>query len=122
MAPNSARNSSGRTKLKNAAVGLRQNIRRSRRYWCQARAEASATGGLLCGQLEIDFLERRPRDRQVAQRLVAGQRRAGELVQQRGGIVGLALLELARLVAPGDAIARGGAGAELARCADGEDR
>src|SRR3954447_26206509 len=71
IAPNIARKSSGRTKLKNAAVGLRQNIRRSRRYWCQARAEASATGGLLCGQLEIDVLERRPRDRQVAQRLVA---------------------------------------------------
>ena len=32
IAPNSARNSSGRKKLKNAAVGLRQNILRSSRY------------------------------------------------------------------------------------------
>ena len=39
-APKSARNSSGRTKLKNAALGLRQNIRRSRRYWRQVRASA----------------------------------------------------------------------------------
>ena len=43
IAPNSARKSSGSTKLKNAAVGLRQNIRRSRRYWRQARAAASVT-------------------------------------------------------------------------------
>ena len=42
IAPNSARNSSGRKKLKNAAVGLRQNIRRSRRYWCQARVAAAS--------------------------------------------------------------------------------
>ena len=35
-APNSARNSSGSRKLKNAAVGLRQNIWRSSRYWRQA--------------------------------------------------------------------------------------
>jgi hypothetical protein len=31
--PEQARNSSGRTNEKNAAVGLRQNIRRSRRHW-----------------------------------------------------------------------------------------
>src|SRR3954465_5348455 len=45
IAPNRARNSSGRKKLKNAADGLRQNIRRSSRYWCQARTAASVTGG-----------------------------------------------------------------------------
>ena len=33
IAPKSARKSSGSRKLKNAALGLRQNIRRSRRYW-----------------------------------------------------------------------------------------
>src|SRR3954454_11760459 len=49
MAPKSARNSRGRKKLKNAADGLRQNIRRSRRYWCQARTAESATGGRLLG-------------------------------------------------------------------------
>ena len=37
IAPNSARKISGSRKLKNAAVGLRQNIRRSSRYWRQAR-------------------------------------------------------------------------------------
>src|SRR3954451_9916105 len=66
MAPNSARKSSGRKKLKNAADGLRQNIRRSRRYWCQARTAESATGARLLGllgllgrlgrQLEVDVL------------------------------------------------------------------
>src|SRR3954469_15321170 len=73
IAPNRARNKSGRKKLKNAADGFRQNIRRSRRYWCQARTAVSATGGRLLGlggrlgplgdrlggQLEVDVLERR---------------------------------------------------------------
>src|SRR4051812_22165925 len=100
IAPNSARNSSGRKKLKNAAVGLRQNIRRSRRYWCQARTE-SATGrrllglrrrigcrlggrlrGRLGGQLEVDVLERRAGHGQVAQPVAARERRARELVQE----------------------------------------
>src|SRR3954453_20531733 len=76
IAPNRARNRSGRKKLKNAADGLRQNIRRSSRYWCQARTAVSATGGRSLGlgagrvlrrlgrQLEVDVLEGRPRDRQ----------------------------------------------------------
>src|SRR5919205_4499347 len=63
IAPKRARNSSGRKKLKNAADGLRQNIRRSRRYWCHARTVGSGTGGRLLGlrfglgrggQLEVD--------------------------------------------------------------------
>ena len=33
IAPKRKRKSSGRMKEKNAAVGLRQNIRRSRRHW-----------------------------------------------------------------------------------------
>ena len=37
-APNIASSSSGSRKPKNAAVGLRQNIRRSSRYWRQAAA------------------------------------------------------------------------------------
>src|SRR3954470_16457585 len=127
IAPNSARNRSGRKKLKNAADGLRQNIRRSRRYWCQARTAESGTGrrllglrlrlrlGLgLGGQLEVDVLERRARHRQVAQRLAAGERRARELVQQRGRVLRLARDDLARLVAPCHAVARG-AGAERGR-------
>src|SRR3954471_12945671 len=113
MAPNSARNRSGRKKLKNAADGLRQNIRRSRRYWCQARTAESGTGGRLLGlglglggQLEVDVLERRARHRQVAQRLAAGERRARELVQQRSRVLGLPRHDLARLVAPRHAVAR----------------
>src|SRR4051812_2888229 len=106
IAPNSARNRSGRKKLKNAADGLRQNIRRSRRYWCQARTAESGTGrGLfrfgLClrlgGELEVDVLERRPRHGQVAQRRAAGERRARELVQQRRRVPGLARHDLAAL-------------------------
>src|SRR5215218_851508 len=113
IAPNRARNSSGRKKLKNAADGLRQNIRRSRRYWCHARTADSATGGrllrlggLLGGQLEVDVLERGARHRQVAQPLAARERRARELVQQRRRVVGLARDDLAVLVAPRDPIAR----------------
>src|SRR4051794_11386337 len=124
MAPNSARKSSGRKKLKNAADGLRQNIRRSRRYWCQARTAESGTGrGLLGlglglrlglglgGQLEVDVLERRARHREVPQRLAAGERRTRQLVEQRGWVLGLAGRDLAGLVAPRHAVA-GRAGAE----------
>ena len=39
-APNSARRISGKRKLKKAAVGLRQNMRRSSRYWRQTRVRA----------------------------------------------------------------------------------
>src|SRR3954451_9103168 len=119
IAPNRARNSSGRKKLKNAADGLRQNIRRSRRYWCQASA-ASVTGRRLLpfgqrlrslrhrlgGQLEVDVLERRPGDGQVLEPLTAGERRARKLVQQRGRVLGLARGQLAGLVAPRHAVAR----------------
>src|SRR4051812_2426755 len=89
IAPNRARKRSGRKKLKNAADGLRQNIRRSRRYWCQARTAESATGGRFLGlrgglgrQLQVDVLERGARHREVAQRVAAGERRARELVQE----------------------------------------
>src|SRR4051812_27697319 len=101
ITPKSARNSSGRKKLKNAAVGLRQNSRRSRRYWRHVRCSASATGALsVGGELEVDVLEARPGDREVAQRRAARQRRARQLVQERGRVLGLALLDDALLVAP----------------------
>jgi hypothetical protein len=53
IAPNRARKSSGSRKLKNAALGLRQNILRSSRYWrhaarrhatCPAAARAGRGG------------------------------------------------------------------------------
>src|SRR5919199_195396 len=133
IAPNSARNRSGRKKLKNAADGLRQNIRRSRRYWYQASA-ASLTGRRLLrlgrrlgplghglgGELEVDVLERRARHGQVLEALAPRERRARELVQQRGRVVGLARGELAGLVAPGHAVA-GRAGPERRRRALGDD-
>src|SRR3954454_3561075 len=111
IAPNSARNRSGRKKLKNAADGLRQNIRRSRRYWGPASTAARGTGRRLVGLglglglglsdlLEVDVVERRARHRQVAQRLAAGERRARELVQQRSCVLGLPGHDLARRVAP----------------------
>src|SRR5205807_8595740 len=67
IAPKNARNSSGSRKLKNAALGLRQNSLRSSRYWRQASSATSATiGGLLLarGQVQIHVLERRARDAQ----------------------------------------------------------
>src|SRR4051812_22769969 len=79
IAPKRNRNSSGRKKLKNAAVGLRQNILRSRRYWFHARAAGSGIGGLLLGgQLEVDVLERGARHRQVLELRAAGERGAGQ--------------------------------------------
>src|ERR1700754_2376406 len=92
IAPKSARNRSGRKKLKNAADGLRQNIRRSSRYWRQASAPGSATrgrllgllGGLVAGghllgrQLEVHVLERRAGHRKVSQPVAAGERGARE--------------------------------------------
>jgi len=54
----SSRNISGRPKLKKAALGLRQNRRRSKRYCRQRRvAPAHSVPGLL-GQLKVDLLER----------------------------------------------------------------
>src|SRR3954468_15267609 len=101
-APNSARKISGRAKLKNAALGLRQNIRRSRRYWRQTRA-ASDTAALLLGvrcELEVDVLERRTGHAQVAQRHAARERAGRELVQQRGGVVRFAHVRVALLARP----------------------
>src|SRR3954468_18347165 len=86
IAPNSARNSSGSAKLKNAALGLRQNMRRSRRYCRQPIRSASAIG---LDELEVDLFQRRPGDREVAQLLAVRERLGRQLVQQRGRVVGL---------------------------------
>src|SRR5579884_3233011 len=96
IAPKNARNSSSSMKLKKAALGLRQNSRRSRRYCRQARVRTSDIGrlphlvlGPARGQLEVDVLERGAGDGQPLQPLSPGQRGARELVQQGGRIVGL---------------------------------
>src|SRR5689334_3843653 len=92
IAPMISRKTSGSRKLKNAAVGLRQNWRRSSRNWRQPRATASDTGRLpVGGQLEVDVLERRPGDGQVAHGAAAGERLGRQLVQQRRRVVDLAL-------------------------------
>src|SRR5277367_929804 len=113
--PPPARNASGSTKLKNAALGLRQNMRRSRRYCRQLRATASG----IRGQLQVDVLERRPSDGQLLQAAPVGKRLRGQLVKQRGRVLGLLLDQLTLLAAVGDAIV-GGADAELARWPDRE--
>src|SRR2546423_689313 len=113
--PISASRISGSRKLKKAAEGLRQNIRRSSRYCRQVRAGALS----IVGQLEVDVLQRGARHGQVAQPFSARKCRLGQLVQQRRGIVGLALLDQAAAVAPGHAVAAGVARARLARCALG---
>src|ERR1700730_18128570 len=116
MIPPPARNSSGSRKLKNAALGLRQNIRRSSRYWRQVRPSTSA----IRRQLQIDVLERRAPDVELLQSLSARQRLAGELVQQPRRVLGLALDQLAAVIAAGDPVV-GRARAELARRSDRED-
>src|SRR6185312_5508836 len=107
-AASSTRNSSGSRKLKNAALGLRQNMRRSSRYW---RHESAATPGEpatsgIGGQLQIDVLERRAGDAERFEPLTARERRRGQLVQERRRIVRLALVEQSAAVAPRHAVAR----------------
>src|SRR3954469_6677040 len=63
IAPKKPRNSSGSRKLKNAALGLRQNSRRSRRYW----RHVTATSDLIGGQLQVDLFQRRARDLEVVE-------------------------------------------------------
>src|SRR3954464_10248379 len=99
IAPKNARNSSGGTKLKNAALGLRQKSLRSRRYW----RHVSAVSDLIGGQLQVDVLQRRPRDLEVLERLAARQRLAGQLVERARRVVGDELDDLAGRVAVGDA-------------------
>src|SRR5437868_2343728 len=95
-APMISRKTSGSTKPKNAAVGLRQNCLRSRRNWRQPKVNASDTDrllGFLGGQLEIDVLEARARDSELPQRASARQRLRRQVVQQLRRIVDLALLQ-----------------------------
>src|ERR1700716_452255 len=125
MIPPPARNSSGSRKLKNAALGLRQNMRRSRRYWRQARISApgapvasraaprsravpccSAPGSAIRRQLQVHVLERGTRDAQLRQGLATRQGLAGELVEQARRVLGLALDQLAVAIAVGDAVVR----------------
>ena len=83
----STRKISGSMKLKNAADGLRQKLRRSKRNWLQASTAVLIAPpprrlfGLGRGQLQVDVLERRPGDGQVLQRLAARERLARQLVQ-----------------------------------------
>src|SRR6185437_10628218 len=98
MTPPARRNSMGRAKLKKAALGLRQNMCRSKRYWRQVRATASGIGG----QLQVDVLERRPAHAQLLQALAPGECLFGELVQGAGGIVGVQFHELTRAIAVGN--------------------
>ena len=49
-APNMASSSSGSRKPKKAAVGLRQNIRRSSRYWRQAATPHGGRRAGMCGR------------------------------------------------------------------------
>src|SRR6478752_8835799 len=121
MAPPANRNSSGSTKLKKAALGLRQNMRRSSRYWRQHRRTGltPCTASGIGGQLQVDVLERRALDRELLQALAARERRAGQLVQERGGVIRLALHELAVAVAVCDAVV-GCSHAQLARRSDGQ--
>ena len=114
-----SRNSSGSTKLKKAALGLRQNSLRSKRNCSQARRRGAHSVAVLGGQLEVDVLERRPRDLEPLEPLAAGERVAGQAVQQLGRVVGLEL-HAAAVGQVGDAVARA-AGAELGGRALGHD-
>src|SRR3954466_6730980 len=123
--PKKARKSSGRPRLKNAALGLRQNRRRSRRYWCHSSATSDMTGLRLLdvgGELGLDVLQRGSADLQVLELLAAGQRVGGQAREQARGIVGHMLDLLAQRVAVGHAHAGAMADPELAWRAFGEDR
>src|SRR5271157_192389 len=85
IAPPAASSARGSTKLKNAALGLRQNSRRSRRY-CR---HASVTASLIGRQFQVHVLERRSPDRELREHLAALERLRRELVQQYRRLVGL---------------------------------
>src|SRR3954452_8211760 len=116
MAPNSPRKSSGSRKLKNAALGLRQNSRRSSRYCRHVSARSD-----IRRQLQVDLLQRGSRDLELDELLAARQRLAGHLVQHAGRLVGDDLVRLAGRVPPRDPHAPGGVAAQLARRPLGED-
>src|SRR4051812_4487122 len=116
IAPNSARKSSGSRKLKNAALGLRQNSRRSSRYWRQVSASSD-----IRRQLQVDLLQRRSRDVQLLEPLAPLERLARQLVQQPRRVVGDVLDQLTGRVAIAHAHAPRRLDAELPRRAHGED-
>src|SRR5690349_5484858 len=122
--PTISRKTIGSMNPKNAAVGLRQNCLRSRRNWRQPMATASDTDDLLRlvrRQLEVDVLEARPHDGQVADRGTARQRLRRQFVDQLRRVVDLALVQLAVLAAPRHPHALRGADAELGRGPDRQD-
>src|SRR5271167_2230539 len=82
IAPPASRITSGSRKLKKAALGLRQNMRRSRRYWRQPSRSVSLIGG----QLQVHVLECRPRHGELLQVPPASQRLGGQLVQNGRGV------------------------------------
>src|SRR3954452_16262528 len=106
IAPKKARNSSGSRKLKKAELGLRQNSRRSSRYWRQVIAAKDGLGVLgTGGDLQVDVLERGAADGQALESPALGQRLGRELVEQLRRVVRLALDEAAVHVAVGDEVA-----------------
>src|SRR3954451_14451804 len=113
--PMISRKTTGNRKPKNAAVGLRQNCWRSSRNWRQPMAIASDTDRLLLlvgGQLEVDVLEARPHDGQVAHWLPARESLGRQVVHQLRRVVDLSLVQLAVLAAPRHAHALRGADAQ----------
>src|SRR5690242_7673632 len=114
MMPPATRNSRGSRKLKKAALGLRQNRRRSSRYWRQASESGAGERSLTIGcllrrvgrQLEVHVLERRPGHAESLETPSLGERAAGQLMQQRGRIVGLARNEATVPVSVADPVSR----------------
>src|SRR3954447_234271 len=116
IAPKSPRNSSGSRKLKNAALGLRQNSRRSSRYWRHVSARSD-----IGRQLQVDLLQGRPRHLEVEELLAARQRLARELMQHPRRVVGHDLVRIPRHVPVGHPTPPRRVDAELARRALGQD-
>ena len=131
MTPPATRNSSGSRKLKKAALGLRQNRRRSSRYWRQASDSGAGARSLdhrppPSGASAVSSRYTSSSVGRVtlspSSRVPARERGAGQLVQQRRRIVGLALDQAAVAVAVADPVRRGAAvGAELLRLALDDD-
>ena len=124
IAPKKARKTRGSRKLKKAAVGLRQNIRRSRRYWRQRRVTASACAihsASIGGQLEVDVFEAGTGHREVEQAFAALDRKRCQPVEQAGRVVGLLGDQGARGVDVADLVAGDPLDAELGGRADRED-
>ena len=120
IAPPPTRNSSGSTKLKNAALGLRQNMLPLQSVLPPSERQGVSVIEAVSSRYTSSSVGRPTLSSSSCSPLA--ERLAGELVQQPRRVLGLALDQLAVAIAVGDPILRGAGrvGSEFARRPDRE--